>query len=574
MRLCVRLGVYCLSAMLVSGSLLMAAEGPELIPQTVTYVIRMQAPKTTIKEASSFVDQIQPGYGQLVSGQAGMLGVGISNPTMQGVDQSRDWYAAVFQAPGQAPTTVFVIPALDTDMMGEAIGEEFNYIAKDKYGIYSESEEAIKQFQTHLDSTASKSVADIASPEMKKFMGAAHLAVFANLKNVKTIYANELAEAREQYIDGIKQAQAEMPEIPGVKLDWLVDVLEQLGGKVEIAVQDAEAYAVALTLAKTGIRLEEYLEFETASRSSGFLATYPPETLSLLNKLPAKQIAYGCFGKSFAELNTWGMNIVPKMIEMNDEQKANWEEAKKLIADVTFGASGGSFSLGDLETGLLRAVSVAEVNPADKMRETTAKVATVMNGMEFPGMKQEMTLHKGVETVDGVEVDLLVTRQIVEEDADLGGLQAQMNQFLYGPDGAESRIAYVDGAYVQSVGGGKESMQAALAAFKSGSAGTDAVVARDMKALGDKTNLVGLFDLQTLVMDALKIAVASPFLPPMPFDEEALDDLNVERSYIGVSVSTSANGCTGTLHIPKETLQAAMKMYGFFMQNFGQQNAF
>ncbi len=557
MRLNLRLRVLSLTLVMMMGGVLVAADDPHL-------VIRLQAPETTLKEASKFVDDIQPGYGGLVGGQGGMLGIGISNPTLQGVDNTRDWYAAVYLQKKGKPLTVFVIPATDTASMQEALGKKFTFFADGDYGIYSESSAAIEKFKTRAGTGVEKLVTGSVSEPVKQVMTNGHLALGVNLVSLKETYSAELLEAREKLLEGIKKAQQEMPEVPGVKLDWLPGFMDGFANHVQVAVEDSEAYVVSLTLAESGLKVQDLLQFADGSRASKFLAKYPPDRLAALNKLPAGQIGYGAFSQSIAQLNLLAMKLVPQMLNLNEEQQAGWKEAEKLISSVKFGSSSGSFGLGDLENGLIRSVSVTEVNPSSKVREISEKVVSVMNGLEFPGVKQEMTLEKDYETVDGVKVDLLVTRQVLEEEAEYGGLQAQINQILYGGDGPEARIAYLEGAVLQAVGGGTEGLQSALAAFKAGAAGTDSIIARDTAALGGTNNLVGLFDLQTFIVEGLKIAVSSPALPSMPFDEDSLEDLDIERAYIGLSRSTSNNVTTSTLHIPKQTIGSGLQLFFFF----------
>jgi len=576
MRSLLRMKVVSLSLLLLCGGMLHAAEGPDLIPQSASMVIRLQAPKTTIKEASAFVNDVQQGYGQLVASQAGMLGVGISNPTMQGVDQGRDWYAAVFLNGEEEPSVVFFIPALNVEEMEEAIDESFYFTSKDDVGIYSEDEAAIDTVQAHLDDRTSTSIGAVASEQIKEMMMASHISVAINLMSVKETYADELAEAREEMMEGIREGLEEAPEVPGIKLDWLPDLMEGLADKITVAVEDAQAYVIALTLADSGVRLEEYLEFAESSRSARFLSKYPGGDLDVLNKLPAKQIGYGTVSDSLGDITKWGMSLVPKIVELNEAQSAEWEKAEATLAELNFGASGQSFALGNMESGLIRAVAVAQVKPVDKFRSTLKNLSAAMDGVEFPGMTQEMEYKADHAEIEGAPVDLVITRQQMDEGEQFGGLQEQINQVMYGGDGMEARIAYLDGAYIQTVGGGDDYMKMAIQAYNGGTADGDAVLTRDMKPLGDKNNFVGLFDLQTLIVEGLKIAVNAPNLPPMPFDQDALEDLNVKRAYIGVSAKTTGTGCSGMLHIPKQTLQAGMEMFAFFqqMQMQQQRNAF
>ncbi|HBN79623.1 MAG TPA: hypothetical protein DD473_28135, partial [Planctomycetaceae bacterium] len=53
---------------------------------------------------------------------------------------------------------------------------------------------------------------------------------------------------------------------------------------------------------------------------------------------------------------------------------------------------------------------------------------------------------------------------------------------------------------------------------------------------------------------------------PMPFDQDSLDNLEVQRSYIGMSVATKDRACVGQLYIPVQTLQAGASLMQFFQQ--------
>lgn len=582
MRLMPKLGALTLGALLIAQGIVVglcassevrAAEGPDLIPDSAAAVIYMKAPKTTLKDAAAFVDDIQPGFGQMVQGQAGMLGIGISNPTMQGVDQGRDWYAAVFLRKNADPTVAFVIPALNPKAMQEAVDDNFEFIATEDYGIYSEDAETMKLISAHLESSTSKSIGALASEKMKALVADSHFAVAINLEKVKSIYQDELLQLRDQIAEGVEEAQGQMTEVPGVNLEWIPGLVETVLDYARVAVEEAEGYALSLTLAKSGVRVEEFVEFTASGEASRFLAKYPTEQIKTLAQLPPRQLAYGAFSSSLGQLNVMGMDIVPKMLKLDDEQKAQWAEAKKTMQQMRFGSAGSSFTLGDLEEGLLRGVTLTQVAPTDKYRELTQQVTAATSGLEVPGVRQEMTYEQNFEEIDGVKVDLLVTTTISDDDQ-FGGLQEQMNQILYGGDAMEVRIAYLDGATLQTVGGGQAAMKAALQAYKGSTGATDTVLARDTAPLGATNNIVGLIDLPTLLVNGLKIAAASPFLPPLPFDEDSLGEMNIERSYIGVTVATGKDGVGGMLHIPKDTLKASFKLFSFFQQIQAQQNAF
>ncbi len=572
MRIFARLGVVCLSLSLFTSSLL-AADATDLIPSSAAAVIRLKAPDKTVEGIADFVNAVQPGFGTLIQGQAGMLGVGISNPTMNGVDKSQDFWVAVFLEKDEEPSVVFIIPASDVEAMEKAVDDSFEFIAHEGFGIYSEDESATALIKKHLDNPQAESIADVASDEMKEVVSGADIALAINLVVVKAVYREELAEAKEKFSDEIQELPEEMLEIPGMNLDWLPELAEKLGEHFFTAISDAQGYAVTFSATKTGLEFQEYLEFAQGSQSSNFLSQHPPEALSIINKMPANQLWYGALGSCATDFYKWGMSLVPRAFELTEEQEKQWAEIAKKSDDIKYGSSAMSFALGTPETGLVRAFTATEASPSELIREITQTVSQVMTSIQFPGMKQEMTYEKNAEKVDGVDIDVLTTKQVLEDDQ-FGGFQAQINQILYGGEAVETRIAFLDGVALQTIGGGTESMKTALEAYKKGAAGADEVVARDLKPFGRTSNGVFIIDIPTMIVTGLKIAASSPLLPPMPFDEESLEDLKVERSYLGCSFHLDENSCKAKMHIPMQTVQAGMTLFGFFQQLQNNENAF
>jgi len=572
MRILARLSAACLCISLFVGSL-HAADAPDLIPSSVAAVIRLKAPDKTVEGIADFVNAVRPGFGSLIQGQAGMLGVGISNPTMNGVDKSQDFWVAVFLEKDEEPSVVFIIPASDAEAMEKAVDESFEFIAHEGFGIYSEDKAATDIIRKHLDNPRAESIADVASDEMKEVVSGADIALAVNLTVVKSIYKDELEEAKEKFSDAIQDLPNQTLEIPGMKLDWLPGVAEKVGKHVFTAVNDAQGYAVTFSATKVGLEFQEYLEFAEGSQSSGFLAEHPPEALGVINKMPANQLMYGALGSCVAGMNEWGMSLIPQLFELTKEQEKQWGEIAKKAKKIKYGTTGMSFSLGDPESGLIRGFTAAESTPTDLIREIAKQAAEAMGSLELPGMKQEMTFEEKAENINGVDIDIMTTKQVLDDDQ-FGGFQAQINQIMYGGEAIETRMAFLDGVTLQTVGGGTESMKTALEAYKKSAAGSDEVVTRDLKPFGRTSNGVFIIDVPTLVVAGLKIAATSPLLPPMPFDEEQLEDLKVERSYLGCSFHLSDTSCKAKIHIPIQSIQAGMTLFGFFQQLQNNENAF
>src|SRR5690606_5155632 len=115
------------AAMMAIGRWTTAAEETPLsfFASDVDVVIRLREPDQTFEKLIGLANQIQPGAGdQIKAQQDAILGRMISNPTLTGVDQSRDWYAGVYTHSDSPPTVVFAIPAVKSEDFKSALGED------------------------------------------------------------------------------------------------------------------------------------------------------------------------------------------------------------------------------------------------------------------------------------------------------------------------------------------------------------------------------------------------------------------------------------------------------------------
>jgi hypothetical protein len=63
-----------------------------------------------VEKAANLANAMQPGWGGFVQQYSGMKGALISNPTLSGVDQTKDWYVAAFFRGTEEPQVVFAVP--------------------------------------------------------------------------------------------------------------------------------------------------------------------------------------------------------------------------------------------------------------------------------------------------------------------------------------------------------------------------------------------------------------------------------------------------------------------------------
>jgi hypothetical protein len=113
-----------------------------------------------------------------------------------------------------------------------------------------------------------------------------------------------------------------------------------------------------------------------------------------------------------------------------------------------------------------------------------------------------------------------------------------MTEILFGKDGMTQRMALVDGLFVQAVGG-PDVMAAGIKAARGQATGDEtAQKAADATraGLGGKANLLVLLDLPRALGGGLQLAIENKQLP-LPIDPQAIANLNLAPSYIGVTAA-------------------------------------
>jgi hypothetical protein len=156
--------------------------------------------------------------------------------------------------------------------------------------------------------------------------------------------------------------------------------------------------------------------------------------------------------------------------------------------------------------------------------------------------------------------------QEIDENLDPTGMQKQMQAMMFGPDGMKTYLVYQTDKVIQSLGGGKEAMEAVLKNLDS----TSSAGSNHRKGLIPNPNALLLIDLPGLAVQGLRMASAIPGLP-VQINAEQLDNLKFEKSYIGISAATEKNAIRVKSRLPVEQVQALVSL-GFFFQSLHQQN--
>jgi hypothetical protein len=326
------------------------------------------------------------------------------------------------------------------------------------------------------------------------------------------------------------------------------DMYRDLFSSLLTAIEESNSCTVGMTVSAEGIHFDEYLNVLPETATSKFLASHPKATMEALNMLPTEQPVYLGVRADMAALTKWGMSLVKAMLDEDETAAASIDDAVKKMEKLEYGTYVSSFGLGDLQTGLLRTATVSEIKNAKESRETTLDVFKAMSSLNSPLMKQTFDYKQDAETVAGESVDTITIKQEFNEEIDPTGLQKQMMEKMYGPGGAVTRMVYLDNYVVQTMGGGKEALEALLKSVKSPAKDEAAQATRSK--LAPEANLVALVDLSGLLIRGVYIAAEAGF-----FDPSLIPEFDIDRSYLGYSLAMSKKGIDIDAEIPAQQIR-------------------
>jgi hypothetical protein len=551
-----------LCALLAISAIAAAADTPlSRISDDADIVIRLKAPKSTIDKVASLAEKVQPGVGAMVRQHGTDLGNAISNPTLAGVDQSKDWYISVFTKGQEEPSILFAVPVTDAEAAKGAVGDEFSTKSADKWLFYSKDEDVLPE------ESIEESVTSAMRGEPAAIFDKGDLSVFVNIANLTEAYSDEIEKGQQQIAAVIDQVGDQMPPTPGMDMKAILGIYTQMIDQTVQGAKDAEQFTVAINVADDGVTAEEYVSFGESTTTAAALANHPRNEMKTVAKLTGEaMIVYGA-SVDMKKLMDWGMQFTSQMFGENESLKSVVEEFQAGSKDLNWGPIVGSISLGPVEEGLVRSVQIAEVSPAARYKELARSITAKMGSIDLNGMKQTTTVEPDAERFGSQKADIVTVTQEFGENADPTGMQKKMQTMLFGPEGMKSYVVYQADKIIQSMGGGKEAMTAALKNLDS-STGT---AADHRKGLIPNPNVLVLFDLAGLAVQGLRVASAIPGLP-IPVTAEQLDELKFDRSFVGFSAAVDKNAIRVKSRIPVAQIQALASLGSLFQNMRQQQN--
>lgn len=533
------------------GGLVAAQEKPlEFFQSEVGAVVRLKEPDRTIEKVAGIAEAISPGLGNQVQKNAQGLGQLISNPELSGVDQTKDWYIGIYAQGEDEPLVVFAIPAIDVDEMKEALGEKSS-VVKGKYVLYAEGEDDLP-----LAESADESISGKLTGKSAGVFDRGDLSVFLNLDHLTTVYRSQIDAGYDQVVQQLNNLKFQVPQTPGMNLGAVFDMYAKMAEGALQGINDTSSMTLAVILGEETISIEEFTAFHPTSASGESWSKAPTSKLEAIEKMPAEaSIFYAANLTALDSFINWSMELSTTMVEDENLKKA-FESLAKDIDGVKFGTITGAMSLGPAEEGMLRYVTVVDVEPVQKMREISAKYADAFKEMKLQGLTQTTVLEKDAETYGKYKADVVTVKQTYDESVPGLEMNQHVQEVMFGSEGIVSRNVYMEKSYLSSVGGGVDAAKAALEAYQ-GSGGNG--LADYRSELISPANVQFLMDIPGLAAAGLKGAESIPG-NPLAGLAEALDGLNLEKSYIGFSLASGDNGIHCKTDVPVKQVQGIVKL--------------
>jgi hypothetical protein len=503
------------------------------IPGDAAVVLRINGFQGLLKKVAALADAVQPGTGATVQFGGAAAGGVISNPTLDGVDLDGEFFLAIFAEKEKQPGMVFIVPGKDLPAMKEALGDSVSFVESGKHGIYSSDEELINAVKEQVKSKENDSLADAIDAKSGAVLNRGDVSVFVNVPHLLQVYKDEFAQAQGA-IENIGKTERPANAPPGVNWEALMGFAQTFTGKLLKAVEDHDGITIALSFTDKDVVIEKFFKLDDKSDTGKSLKGGTGSEMPLINSLGADSMGYFSLQCDLNSLTTQLLELGSTVIE-DEKVKATLKDFLKEISAVKFNGVAGTFNLDSSKTdGAMRVVSLANVSDPQKIRSLAKKYADELKVIEANKVKTEVTYTSDAEKIGTTSIDQTTSKITIADDAPDAEKQKKMMKFMYGDGPIVTRLAFLKDKIVQTAGGDKSAMEAALKALDSKTSSAQIQAARTK--LGAKPNFVGLVDMANLALQGMLMAKQTEG-DNLPFDPEAIaSGLTLKPSYIGFSV--------------------------------------
>ncbi len=515
----------------------------------VGVIVRLREPDQTFEKVAKFVERVQPGVGPVVQDQQEpLLGKLSSNPTLTGADQTRDWYVGVYAIENEPPTVVFAVPTTNSGDFVSALGTNFQTRQEKNWVIYTDA-------ATLPAVSASESAATALSKEIQTRLADGDLTVYVNARHLTSVYSTQIKLLQEKVQESLTQLSA-LSVQPGINAEGIAKMYGSMIEGFFQSVQDSDTVGLSLSLSEKDLIISHQTDFKSDSVSAKFLANNPQSSFDDLARLPSGWPIYSGVSCDTRGLIEWGTQFSTSLYEVPPEKQAQLEKALKIDSDVKFGSFVSAADVSPTVNDALRQVSIYEISPASKYRESIYDLQAAVGNLKNGLMEQTMTIQRDAESFGAYKGDIITVKQEYTAEGDPTGVTTKMLDVLTGPDGVVTRNVSLQDKFVNTVGGGKRLMEQTITAIEEKKTNR---IAKFREGLPPTGNFLLLIDLPGTIARGVKLASKVEDSPLM-VNPDAVDNLGLTPSYISFVAGSKGDTATSQLRIPVEQVVGIAKV--------------
>jgi len=534
---------------LTSSLSVWGAQPADGIPDSASLVVRLKAPEQALEKLADYVDSVQSGAGDQVREGLSQIGLGMGNPGLEGVDTAQDVWVVVFAQPGDPPTVVFVMTAKDVDDVKDALPANFEVQTSGKILAYSEDSDSLTEVMDGLKGEG-KSLLGALDAASRKTFDAADVSLAINIRQLVEDFSEELDQAEPQLNTIIDQITNALPDGQRSQLAPVFGMYRLMGASLIQGVRDTKSVVVGITYSDSLIRFEKRVQVGADTPTARFLTRQAPTELALMNRLPVGKHVYVGTKFDMEKMIEWSLSLTKGMLAESGKEDEFAALAKEM-AQLKYGEMAMYFELGP-ESPALRGGSVVVVDAPLKLRELSRRFMTTVGTLKTEFFTQTTTMEPDALKVGGNAVDRVTVKQEFPEQNDPLGIQKKMQALLFGEDGIEQLVMYQPkaGRVLQTLGG--VSVLEQLHESLEGTGGNPAL-AKARQAHPVKANLVGMMDLARAIVQGLVLAASEQ--DNLPFNVAAVEDLELEPTFVSFSLAFEPTAVRAQMDIPVEQVQ-------------------
>ncbi len=539
---------------------LSAADSPiSAFPKDTGVLLRLKTPQKTLQTAGALAVKVDRAEGVKVQLGLPLLGTMISNPSLKGVDLNSDWWVGVFPNVQGDPGIVFAIPATDADAMKKAVMGNQTFQTFEKWVIYTDHAGSADKVKAQL-ADKGESASALFSDSAKAVWDEGNLSLFINVPEILKIYQGPFDQGVKKVNDFIEQMPNLVPpQQSGVDMKSVTKMYASAFKALVQGVRDSEGWTCGLAVTDSQISINEYADFGENTQTAQAIAKHKPSKLAMLAQLPAEKLGYGAVSMDMGAIGQWGLKMSLQMYAEGDTEKE--KQIKDLMAEyakLKFGGMAFSFGLGDLKNGAIRSAGIVKMEHPESLRKLAEQTGKLMSNVNVGGMKVETKFEPNAETYGDLKADITRAKYDFDRSNPGAQMQAEMMKLMYGPDGLVSRTVYLKDRTLQTMGGTKADMQAAIDAENGkNNVGGEEAFQTARKQLLDEANLIGLVDIPGLIANGLGLAIQAG--QPVPLDAKTIEDIRGKASFLGFALKVEDHGLHAKTVIPLPQMQGIAK---------------